>query len=86
MKRRIRLSESDLHRIVSNSVKRIMNEQYENFNSDEVYDYMAELVGRLGEEYVMDNLVRRIDKCTLYHWLKDIDEMHRDDEDEEFAY
>lgn len=81
MKRMIKISESDLHKIVSNSMRRILREQYENFSSDEVYDYMSELCDRLGEEYVINALVGKIDKCTLYHWLKDIDEMHQDDEE-----
>lgn len=81
MKRSIKINESDLHKIVNNSVMRILREQYENFNSDEVYDYLDDLVNRLGVGYMFEAIIGKIDRCTLYHWLKSIDELNKSEED-----
>lgn len=54
MKRRIRLTEDDLHRIVENSVKRILRESY--FSGGEYYEDPEEMyIGRTEAYYDYEN-------------------------------
>ena len=62
MKQRIRLTESDLHRIVKSSLKRILKETEEYNDDDEImreHDEIEEYVYSLDEddafEYILDN-------------------------------
>ena len=79
MKKRIRLTESDLHRIVKESVKRVINEAenggwvVDTSEAQEAYD-MA--VDEMGEETINAAIVRSLGDETLAQCLAYIFRMY----------
>ena len=80
-KKLIRLTESDLHRIVKESVNKVLNEAnglYTNENGDDVYDsqsvysYFKELANKYGEKRLLKLLFQEIGWEKMYEYLSSI--------------
>ena len=69
MKKRIKLNESELRNIISESVKRVLKESLSNNN--EVWDLLEKVKECLGADEVCNRLVGR-DPYAAYKVLKDI--------------
>ena len=81
-KKLIRLTESDLHRIVKESVNKVLNEAnglYTNENGDDVYDsqsvysYFKELANKYGEKRLLKLLFQEIGWEKMYEYLNGLD-------------
>lgn len=81
-KKLIRLTESDIHRIVKESVNRVLNEVnglYTNENGDGVYDsqsvysYFKELTNKYGEKRLLKLLFQEIGWEKMYGYLNGLD-------------
>lgn len=84
-KQSIRLTESELKKIISESVKRVLKENIG--RSEETYYLYKELQNNLGSKVLCDELADRFDDKTLFNILSDIKSMYNleneyDDEDE----
>lgn len=69
MKKSIKLNESELRNIISESVKRVLKESFSNNN--EVWDLLEKVKECLGADEVCNRLVGR-DPYAAYKVLKDI--------------
>lgn len=87
MKRRIKLTERDLHKIIRNQVKRVLNE---GSTSQEVYNKWEDIKEVIGSERMIDDIWNYLDTNQLeklVDWFdQDYDLFDNDDdfEDEEY--
>ena len=82
MKKVIRLTESDLHRIVKNSVQRIISEGYGDTSLWDEIDQRLQSLGRGVDAYVSrfysddNNICVAVNRNTMYHGTRyDIDDI-----------
>ena len=76
----IRLTESDLRRLVDSSVREILKEGLS--HREDVWGLLSELIECLGAETVCERLVGRMDEMTAYKTLQDIYSVECGDMDE----
>lgn len=89
MKQRIRLSESDLHKMIKESVRQVLRED-EDYEG-KCWDLMGELMERIGSDslcsLLMNRLAGQIDYRGVYETLQDIYAIELngiEDEDDDF--
>ena len=81
MKRNIRLTESDLHKIVKTSVKKILKEEH--YQQCNVWDVLSELSEVMSYEDILSRLISRIGEEASYKYLMDIKSIEIDSYNDE---
>jgi hypothetical protein len=76
MKKNIRLTESDLHKIVKTSVKKILKEEH--YQQGNVWNVLSELSEVMSYEDILSRLISRIGEEASYKYLMDIKSIEMD--------
>lgn len=66
MKRRVRLTESDLHKIIKKSVNRVLNEKYDPYENGDEYEEITDRLYDAYQEYI--SAIRALQK---FHFRMD---------------
>lgn len=84
MKQKIRLTESDLHKIIQETVKEVLSESInESYNQYGVWDLIDELKEVMSAEDILTRIIARISPIEAKHMLEDILSIEGPDYEEE---
>lgn len=81
MKQVIRLTESDLHRVIKESIKEVMNESYNEYGVWNLIDKLKEV---MSVEDILNRLIARISPIEARNMLEDILSVENPDYDDEY--